>query len=531
MNIQRLKKTFWRPVGFSMLIATGLLYLNSCNSSSSDSAVTGGVLTTIQPGLSSDRATGMTCNLLSSGTPWCWGNHAFLGNAYTFPGAATPLNFSGEVAKLAGGWLQACAILHSTGALECYGYQDLVAFDANQTAPWVGGGIHPAGTSGAYSDVSVGHYAACAVQHAGTVQCWGKNDVGQLGNNSLTDSNTAVSVVTGSGALTGATHISLSHENSACALLSNGTVDCWGWNGWGNIGSGTSVTPIEVATPVSGITTATQIVVGNGHACALLSSGNVQCWGNNANGELGNEATLPGANQLTPVNVTVSSVPLANVTQIAAGGNHTCALQSSGEVMCWGYNANGEVGYADGTTNSQSTPQLVVSTTVPIHIPLTSVAGISASEYGTCALLNNNSVTCWGKGANAGADTNLPVALSDTFSVSGAPAKLSINLSGSIGAFQIACVPVTVSLLNGSGTLSDPALNTSTVTANLSGNGTFYSDIGCTSSITSTSIASGSNSAQVYYFTNSPGTLSAADNASVLTTSNSMAIDFDVSND
>ena len=127
-----------------------------------------------------------------------------------------------------------------------------------------------------------------------------------------------------------------------CALLSNGTVQCWGSNGRGQLGDGTttqSTTPVTV----SGITNATAIAAGAGHSCAVLATGTVQCWGWNSYGQLGNGTTTDSP---TPTPVTVSGI--TNATAISAGGIYTCAMLASGTVQCWGFKGSGQLG--DGST-------------------------------------------------------------------------------------------------------------------------------------------------------------------------------------
>jgi alpha-tubulin suppressor-like RCC1 family protein len=142
--------------------------------------------------------------------------------------------------------------------------------------------------------------------------------------------------------------ISLGGRHS-CAVLTDGKVMCWGLNSDGNygqLGDGTTTTrntPVEV----SGITSASRISLGYFHSCAVLTSGKVMCWGYNNYGQLGDGTTN---DRKTPVEVS----GITNVSSVSLGYSHSCAVLTSGKVMCWGYNYYGQLG--DGTTTDRKTP-------------------------------------------------------------------------------------------------------------------------------------------------------------------------------
>ena len=164
-----------------------------------------------------------------------------------------------------------------------------------------------------------------------------------------TNSSTPVEV----SGLSGAMAISVGDE-SACALLSGGTVECWGDNSNGKLGNGTttnSLTPVAV----TGLSGATVISVGEDSVCALLSGSTIECWGDNEYGQLGNGTTTTNACECSTTPVAVSG--LSGATAISAGDNSACALLSGGTVECWGGNSYGELG--NGTTTSSSTPVAV----------------------------------------------------------------------------------------------------------------------------------------------------------------------------
>jgi len=127
--------------------------------------------------------------------------------------------------------------------------------------------------------VVAGAYHSCALNSDGTVWCWGDDMNGaQLGNGAAGSSPTPVSV----SGLTDVTAIAAG-SNHTCALISDGTVKCWGYNNVGQIGNGViSATPVDVPTPVTGLTNAIAIDAGDFHSCALISDGTVKCWGGNS---------------------------------------------------------------------------------------------------------------------------------------------------------------------------------------------------------------------------------------------------------
>jgi Regulator of chromosome condensation (RCC1) repeat len=120
--------------------------------------------------------------------------------------------------------------------------------------------------------------------------------------------------------------------NHTCALHENGTVRCWGHNGHGQLGRPRSMLPQSRPLSVLGLTGARAIAAGANHTCAIVADGTVQCWGWNVNGQLGN-GTLTDADSPAPAR---RAVGVDGATAISARGPHTCALVSGGRLMCWG---------------------------------------------------------------------------------------------------------------------------------------------------------------------------------------------------
>jgi alpha-tubulin suppressor-like RCC1 family protein len=245
--------------------------------------------------------------------------------------------------------------------------------------------------------ISVGGNHTCAL--AGGVKCWGENGFGQLGDGTRTNTTTPVAV---SGLSSGVTAISLGFDHT-CALTSAGAVECWGYNGEGQLGDGTfteQTTPGAVSGLSSGVTA---ISAGDFHTCALTSAGAVKCWGGNYFGELGDgTGTGPekcgsgGAYACSTTPVAVSGLS-SGVRAISAGGTHTCALTNAGAVECWGYNEYGQLG--DGTASGpEKCASKYACSTTPVAVSGLSsgVTAISAGADQTCALTSAGAVKCWG---------------------------------------------------------------------------------------------------------------------------------------
>ena len=225
--------------------------------------------------------------------------------------------------------------------------------------------------------IAVGRSHACALTDLGAVLCWGGNFTGQLGDGTTTNRFAAVPVL---GLSSGVIAISTGDYYS-CAMLNTGSIKCWGDNYEGELGDGTTQfrsQPVEV----SGLNgEAIAFTAGGYHACALLKTGKVKCWGYNRNGEVGDGTTY---NRLIPVDVQGLS---PDATMISAGTYHTCAVTTQSGAKCWGDNYHGQLG--DGTTISRLTP-------VDVSGLETGVITIATGGSHTCAVMNDNTAKCWG---------------------------------------------------------------------------------------------------------------------------------------
>jgi alpha-tubulin suppressor-like RCC1 family protein len=226
--------------------------------------------------------------------------------------------------------------------------------------------------------VAAGGAHACAVDAAGAASCWGGNAAGQLGDGTLTTRLVPVGV---SGLTEGVVAID-GGDVHTCAVNTSGQVFCWGTNFFLQLGGGSEVgttTPAMVPGLPAGITT---IATGKAHNCVSTGAGAVLCWGNNEWGQLGNGA---GAGNSPPVSVTGLS---AGVTELSANvGFHTCARLAPDDVRCWGLNQNGQIG--DGTSTDRLVPADVVA--LPPE-----TQRIAAGVEHSCAIDDGGALWCWG---------------------------------------------------------------------------------------------------------------------------------------
>jgi alpha-tubulin suppressor-like RCC1 family protein len=239
--------------------------------------------------------------------------------------------------------------------------------------------------------VAVGPEHECALRSDGTVACWGLISL-QVTTGGLPVVPATPVTVSG---LTGATAITAGSLFN-CALLANGTVECWGEDSSGNLGSfspsdaGASFSPPVVVPGLQGVTA---IASGAVHTCALLSTGTVSCWGDDFDLELGSDlsdaGTFPSSCGGHPCSATPIAVPgLSGVTAIAAGGTDTCALRTDGSVQCWGMSGGGGLGNGQALAGA-SLPVDVQGLPGPVR-------AISVGEDSACALLSAGTVECWG---------------------------------------------------------------------------------------------------------------------------------------
>jgi len=246
--------------------------------------------------------------------------------------------------------------------------------------------------------IHAGYEHSLALASDGTVYAWGRNNSGQLGKNDATDTHIPAAVQTLGTPMAGKVIVQLAAGNSqSMALASDGTVYTWGWNQYGQLGNGTTtnsripVAVVTTGTPLAG-KTISQIAAGNAHALAMTDDGAIYSWGWNQYGQLGNNSTI---NSSLPVIVKTTGTPLAGkmITQIASGGSpNSLVLANDGTMYTWGWGQHGQLG--NGTIGTDAKTPLAVSTAPPSALapsaPKVTFDGIEATNV---TIVNSTTIT------------------------------------------------------------------------------------------------------------------------------------------
>ncbi|MEV7521996.1 hypothetical protein [Streptomyces sp. NPDC091371] len=353
-----------------------------------------------------DGGAGHTVSLRTDGTVWTWGlnDRGQLGNGTTrsadrpvrvcAPGQTAPCSRPlTDVVAVSAGASHTLA-LRSDGTVVAWGGNEYGQLgDATSTDRSTPVQVCAPGQTAPCSsfltgitNFDAGYWHNLAVQSGGTLHSWGLNSSGQLGDGSnVFNSTTPVQA-----ALTGAPGNVAAGRYHSLAHMTDSTVRSWGFNGFGQLGNGTTTStnlPVQVcaqgqtAPCAAFLTGVNEVAAGADYSLALPTDGTVRAWGDNGFGQLGDGTT---AHRSTPVQTCAAgqTAPcgafLTGVIGFAAGGYHTLALQSDLTLKGWGHNFSGQIG--DGTTADRSTPVQVcaVRQTAPCSQPLGGVIAVAA---------------------------------------------------------------------------------------------------------------------------------------------------------
>jgi regulator of chromosome condensation (RCC1) repeat-containing protein/Regulator of Chromosome Condensation (RCC1) repeat protein len=320
------------------------------------------------------------CVRTAAGAALCWGyNDVGMVGDGTRIDRRTPVQVKGlgsNVADVQAVWDHSCALTNA-GSVKCWGHNgDGELGDGSlikRLEP-----VQVDGLTGNVQQISLGFDSGCALLDSGSIKCWGYNGSGQLGDGTRHTRRSPVLVQN----ITDAVQISAGWDHT-CAVRAGGHLMCWGDNKFGEVGNGNQsdqLLPVDVSGLTSGVAA---VSAGFDQTCALLTTGSVKCWGDNKTGELGDGTTT---SHNTPVNVS----GLSNVDSISAGANHTCAV-TAGAAKCWGANESGEIG--DGTHKKRTTPVGVYR--AASGISSISAGGFPGAGM-TCLNTNGGAVRCFG---------------------------------------------------------------------------------------------------------------------------------------
>ncbi|MGY8699390.1 MAG: RCC1 domain-containing protein, partial [Candidatus Poseidoniales archaeon] len=377
------------------------------------------------------------------------------------------LGASRTAVALSSGKLHTCAILDD-GSVSCWGdsyYGQLGnGGTSNQNSPTLTNSLGAGRTAVALSS---GVFHTCAILDNGSVSCWGKGGSGQMGSGGNWNEKSPT-LTSSLGA--GRTVALSSGESHTCAILDNGSVSCWGYGNYGQLGNGGTSnqnsptltsslgagrtaalserdldgdgvlnifdsTPYPATTNPSNplpqrnvpgfqegsIYTNSTLSSGGAHTCAILDNGAVSCWGEGDYGQLGNGGI---SQQKSPILTSSLGINRTSVA-LSSGAGHTCAILDNGAVSCWGEGDYGELG--NGGTSQQNSPSLTSS----LGTGRTAVALSSGTAY-TCAILDNGSVSCWGSGkdghlGNGGTSDKLTPTLTSSLGAGRTAVALSVG--------------------------------------------------------------------------------------------------------
>ncbi len=308
------------------------------------------------------------------------------------------------VSQISTGNAHACAI-KTNGTAYCWGLNSSGQLGDNTTTqtlvPVQVVGVGGSGFLEGILQISAGGSYTCSLKTDGIVYCWGSNFNGKIGDNTITQRNTPVQVlgVGGVGFLQNVLQISAGNQHT-CVVKGTGETLCWGNNSSGQLGAdtGDTRTPVEVFTylpSVGFLENISHISAGSVSACAIKTDGTAYCWGFNDRGHIGDNTRIQ---RFAPVQVLgVGGIGyLEGVLQISLGDYNTCATKIDGTAYCWGWNDSGGLG--DNTTTTRLTPIQVLG--IGGVGFLESVSQISVGDFYTCSLKTDGTTYCWGSNSN-----------------------------------------------------------------------------------------------------------------------------------
>jgi len=277
---------------------------------------------------------------------------------------------------------------------------------------------------------------SCALTEAGRIKCWGQNNAGELGLGDALPRGEAPGEMGANLPTTDldglvATQITTGF-NHVCARTDQGAVKCWGQNNDGRLGLGDMVNrgdnPGQMGATLPAVdlaASALEVAAGYNHSCARLSTGNVKCWGRNADGQLGLGDTQNRGDTPGEMGANLPTVDLGagrKALQLVAGAHFNCARLDNSQVKCWGENGSGQLGLGDTQSRGDGPGEMGDNLPALDFGPGRTAVEIFAGGAHACALLDDNSLKCWGLNGNG------QLGLGDAQSRGDGPGEMGANL-------------------------------------------------------------------------------------------------------
>ena len=378
-----------------------------------------------------------TCVILDEASVKCWGYNLEgqlglgdkndRGDASNEMGDALPKVDlgTGHTAKaISAGKHHTCVILDDDG-VKCWGYNSIGQLglgdknDRGDTPNEMGDALPKVdlGAGHIAKALSAGDSHTCVILDDDSVKCWGYNSNGQLG---LGDKNDRGDGPNEMGDMLPKVDLGAGHTAKAlstgnthtCVILDDNGVKCWGYNEQGQLGLGDmnnrGAAPNEMGDVLAKVDlgqghTAKALSAGYLYTCAILDDNSVKCWGNNELGALGlgdKNDRGDGPNEMGDMLLKVDLGAGHTATALSAGTAHTCAILDDNSVKCWGNNELGALGLGD--TNSRGDTQNEMGDMLPkVDVGAGHTANVTpVGSFHTCVILDDNSVKCWGYNAH-----------------------------------------------------------------------------------------------------------------------------------
>ena len=337
-----------------------------------------------------------TCAILNDNSVKCWGSNSFeqLGYGDTSnrnePSADSINLGAGKSAnQIALGNFHSCVILNDD-SVKCWGNNSsgqLGYGDTTNRSEPSADSIN-LGDGKSAKQIVLGSNYSCVILKDDSIKCWGDNNSGRLGYGDISNLSAPSTDSINLGAGKHAKQLAIGKNDHSCAILNDDSVKCWGFHDYGKLGYDDTIVRRMPATNSINLglgNTAKQVALGNDHSCAILNDDSVKCWGRSSKGQLGYEIdkiTTPGSPRLNKTQTT---------KQIVTSTSATCIILNDDSVKCWGRNNYGQLGYGDNINRNETTNDF-------LNFGNSRAAKqLAAGEDYFCAVLNNDSVKCWGR--------------------------------------------------------------------------------------------------------------------------------------